>query len=233
MKTLVIIPTYNERENVGQIIPKILGLDVSLEILVVDDNSPDGTWRAVQALQENNNRLHLVVREGKKGLGKAYVQGFRWAVDHRFEFICQMDADFSHRPRDLKNILDLRGGQWDVVIGSRWVTDGGAINWNWIRKSISRWGSFYSRHILGYSIRDWTGGFNLWRRHVLRAIGLDSIDSEGYSFQIEMKYRALKRGFTVKEFPIQFEERRAGQSKMSMKIVLEALHRVWRIRFAK
>ena len=229
MKKLVIIPTYNEKENIAAMIPQLLELDDELEVLVVDDNSPDGTAEVVRSSQKEEPRVHLEVREKKNGLGRAYIHGFKWALARDFELIGQMDADFSHRLQDLKNILQ-NTDKGDVLVGSRWVPGGGTLNWSWFRKLISLGGSFYSRCILNYPLRDWTGGFNMWKRQVLEKIELDKVTSEGYSFQIEMKYRAQKLGFKLAEVPIVFEERRVGQSKMSSKIVFEALYRVWSIR---
>jgi len=231
VKSIVIIPTYNEKENIQHMLPELMKLNKDLHVLVVDDNSPDGTGQIVESLAANEPRLHLLNRPGKGGLGRAYIAGFKWAIENQFDYICQMDADFSHRLEDLGKMLQRRG-EADVMVGSRWVKGGGTINWSWLRRFISKGGSFYSRQILGYKLRDWTGGFNMWKADVLKAIQLDRIASEGYSFQIEMKFRAKKKGFSVEEMPILFEERRAGQSKMSLKIVLEALYRVWSIRFA-
>ncbi|RME17866.1 MAG: polyprenol monophosphomannose synthase [Bdellovibrio sp.] len=230
MKTLVIIPTYNEKENIPPLMKALLESS-SLEVLVVDDNSPDGTAQTVQELQKiYPGRLHLLQREKKEGLGRAYIAGFHWALEKSYERVVQMDADFSHRPEDLFRLLKEDA---DVVVGSRWVKGGGTKNWSWLRILISRCGSFYARVVLGYPLKDWTGGFNLWKASVLRGISLDKVQSEGYSFQIEMKFRALQKGFRVVECPILFEERRVGQSKMSLNIVLEALYRVWFIKFIK
>lgn len=230
MKTLVIIPTYNERENVDSIVPAVLKITSSeTEVLIVDDNSPDGTAEVVRQLQQQNSRVHLLLRQKKEGLGKAYIAGFRWGLEKGFEVLTEMDADFSHRPEDLVKVL-AESRQYDFVIGSRYVPGGQTVNWGLLRKMISRGGSLYSRLILGYPIRDWTGGFNAWNRRVLEKMGLEKIQSNGYSFQIELKYRASKLGFKGTEVPIVFEDRRVGQSKMSMKIVLEAFYRVWLIR---
>ncbi|MCB0356974.1 MAG: polyprenol monophosphomannose synthase [Bdellovibrionales bacterium] len=229
MKTLIVIPTYNEKDNISLMIPQLLDESTDLEILIVDDNSPDGTADVVKEMQASQPRIHLLVREKKNGLGKAYIHGFKWALARDYAYIGQMDADFSHRIVDLKVILQNKE-KGDVLVGSRWIQGGGTFNWSWLRKLISLGGSLYSRWILNYPLRDWTGGFNLWSRKVLETIDLDKVTSEGYSFQIEMKYRAQKLGFKLAEIPIMFEERRAGQSKMSAKIVFEALYRVWSIR---
>lgn len=229
MKVLIIVPTYKERENIGALVPAIRQATPNVEILVVDDNSPDGTQDVVRKMQASDPKLHLLGRAGKEGLGKAYLAGFRWALEKGYEYIVQMDADFSHRPIDLKKIIETLP-QADFVMGSRWVPGGKTVNWGIGRKIISRGGSFYTRQILRYPLRDWTGGFNGWKAETLRKIGLDSVRSEGYSFQIELKYRASRLGMHGIEVPITFEDRRVGQSKMSSKIVFEALYRVWNLR---
>lgn len=225
MKSIVIIPTYNEKENITPLITEVLKLNPNVHILVVDDNSPDGTGKIVQSLAEGNSQVHLLSRTQKEGLGRAYIAGFKWALQNQFEIITEMDADFSHRPVDLTKILEVMRNS-DFVVGSRYVPGGGTQNWSLLRKIISRSGGIYSRMILGYPLNDWTGGFNSWKAETLQAIGLDLIQSNGYSFQIELKYRALKAGKKGVEVPILFEDRRVGQSKMSSKIVLEALGRV-------
>ncbi len=229
MKTLIVVPTYNESENIRTLVPSILSANPSVEILVVDDNSPDGTAQIVREMQKSNSQLHLLVREKKQGLGRAYVAGFNWGLERGFETLVEMDADFSHRPVDLAKLLSEMKG-YDFIVGSRWVSGGATENWGLMRKMISKGGSLYARGILGYPIQDWTGGFNAYRAHTLRAIGLERVQSEGYSFQIELKFRALKQGFKGLEVPILFADRKAGQSKMSSRIVLEALYRVWKIR---
>ena len=232
MKSLVIIPTYNEAENVGPITSEILRLTgEDTHVLIVDDNSPDGTAGIVKKLMASQPRLKLLSRPGKQGLGRAYVAAFKWGLENGYDVLVENDADFSHRPVDLVKILAAVKDS-DFVVGSRWVAGGATVNWGIGRKIISKGGSFYSRTILGYPIRDWTGGFNAWKRHVLQAIDLDTVRSEGYSFQIELKYRSLKKGFKGVEVPITFEDRRVGKSKMSLKIVLEAFVRVWGIRFS-
>lgn len=230
MKTLVIIPTYDEKENIEAITSAIFKEQPEIHILVVDDGSPDGTGAIVKGLMESNKQLHILENKGKGGLGKAYLQGFQWAIENNFDACIQMDADFSHRPIDLNKLVAALP-ETDFAIGSRYVKDGATSNWAWYRKLISIFGSFYSRVILGYPVHDWTGGFNAWNIRVLKAIGLKDVRSEGYSFQIEMKYRGQKHGFKVKEVPIVFDERREGASKMSLKIVIEAFYRVWQIRF--
>lgn len=232
MKSLIIIPTYNELENISSIVPEVFKQEPLVHILVVDDNSPDGTQACVEDMQKTFTfQLHLLKRAGKQGLGKAYLAGFAWALENGYDFIVEMDADFSHRPEDLSKMLQAaQKAEVDFVIGSRYVPGGQTVNWSWLRKLISRGGSLYSRLILGYPIRDWTGGFNGWKAPVLRGLGLHTIQSNGYSFQIELKYKASKLGFKCQEVPIVFADRRVGQSKMSLKIVLEAFYRVWLIR---
>lgn len=229
MKTLIVVPTYNESENIRTLVPSILSVRSDVEILVVDDNSPDGTANIVREMQKTNPNLHLLLREKKQGLGRAYVAGFNWGLERGFETLVEMDADFSHRPVDLAKLLSEMNG-YDFVVGSRWVSGGATENWGLMRKIISKGGSLYARGILGYPLQDWTGGFNAYRAHTLRAIGLDRVQSEGYSFQIELKFRALKGGFKGLEVPILFADRKAGHSKMSSRIVFEALYRVWKIR---
>ncbi len=230
MKTLIVIPTYNEKENIQAIVPAVFDQGLGVEILVVDDNSPDGTASFVKEMQKKYPQLHLLSRPGKQGLGKAYLAGFRWGIDNGFDAITEMDADFSHRPQDLGPLL-AKLKDHDFAIGSRYVAGGGTVNWGLMRKIISRGGGIYSRLILGFPINDWTGGFNAWKKEVLLGIGLDNVKSEGYSFQIELKYKASKKGFKGAESPITFEDRRVGHSKMSMKIVIEAFYRVWLMRF--
>ncbi len=229
MKSIIIIPTYNEKENISEIIPAVFAQAPDVHILVVDDHSPDGTAEVVKSLQSKCPALHLLSRAGKEGLGRAYIAGFQWALERGYDFIVEMDADLSHRPQDLPALLKA-GETHDYVIGSRYTEGGGTENWTWMRKLISRGGSFYSRMILGVPIRDWTGGFNGWRAPVLRALDLPTIRSNGYSFQIELKYKAAKKGYKFIEVPIRFVDRKAGQSKMSGKIVIEAFYRVWQIR---
>ncbi len=234
-KVLVVIPTYNERENVQKIANAIRQQSLSVHILFVDDTSPDKTYEIIQEMSENSSDVFLLKKEKKGGLGRAYVAGFNWGISRGYTVMVEMDADFSHRPEDLSRIItEVRGNPGvDVFIGSRYVPGGATQNWNWYRKFISKGGSFYSRAVLGYPINDWTGGFNAYRSPVLQAIGLENIKSEGYSFQIELKYRSINKGFKYLEIPIIFEERRAGKSKMSSKIFFEAVARVWAIRFSR
>jgi len=231
-KTLVVVPTYNEVDNIKPFVSALFALPLAIEILVVDDSSPDGTGQVVQDLQKQFTGLHLLTRTLKQGLGRAYLAGFAWGLEHGFEVLVEMDADFSHRPEDLVGVLGQIENA-DFVIGSRYVPGGKTVNWGFGRKLISKGGSFYSRMILGFPVRDWTGGFNAWSKKALDAIGLAKVTSNGYSFQIELKYRALAGGCQGVEFPIVFEDRRVGQSKMSLNIVLEAFWRVWKIRWQK
>ncbi len=229
MRKLVIVPTFNEIENITRLIPELMKLPEKFEVLVVDDSSPDGTEAFVRDYATREPRVHLLSRQVKNGLGQAYIAGFRWGIAEGYDVIVEMDADFSHRPVDLQLILKEIETE-NVVVGSRYVPGGATINWGFIRKLISKGGSLYSRMVLGYPVKDWTGGFNAWKVPVLQKIGLDQIRSNGYSFQIELKYKAQKNGFRIKEVPIVFEDRQVGQSKMSFKIVIEAFYKVWMIK---
>ena len=230
MRVLIVIPTYNEVENLPNLVPEILRVTPgAVNLLVVDDNSPDGTGALADRLASEHPRVHVLHREKKMGLGTAYVNGFKWGLGQGYDAIVEMDADFSHNPKYLPDMLKLLYDH-DVVIGSRYVDGGGTLNWGLGRRMLSRGGSFYSRAILAAPIRDFTGGFNGWKRKVLEEVHLDSLRSDGYSFQIELKYRAFCRKFKIKEFPIVFEDRKVGKSKMNKKIVFEALARVWGFR---
>ncbi len=234
MKFLVVIPTFNEIENLRGIVSLVLqqadergsvyGVE-DLNILVVDDNSPDGTGALANELARGDSRVHVLHRTNKEGLGRAYIAGFNWALERDYDVICEMDADFSHDPKYLPDFWRLLK-KHDVVIGSRYVEGGGVKNWGQVRKFISRGGSAYARAILGLKLRDLTGGYNAWRKEVLEAIDLTSVESEGYAFQIELKWLAWRRGFKIVETPIVFEDRTYGKSKMSKKIFLEAVFRV-------
>ncbi len=234
-RVLVAIPTYNERENVPRIVPAVLELDPRIEVLVVDDNSPDGTGDLVREMQsEWGGRLHLLSREGKQGLGRAYIAGFTWGLERGYGRICEMDADFSHRPEDLLRLIAATdpGEPVDVAIGSRYVNGTvNVVNWPMSRLVISIFGSWYARTITRLPVMDATGGFNLFRADVLRSIDFGRIESNGYSFQIELKLRAWRKGFEIREVPIIFVERESGESKMSKKIVREAVWKVWKLRF--
>ena len=232
-KALIIVPTYNEAENVRGIAERLLEALPVADVLFVDDNSPDGTGAIQDEMAAANPRVHVMHRAGKLGLGTAYIEGFRWGLSREYEYIFEMDADGSHDPKYLPQMLALAEDGADVVVGSRNVPGGGTVNWGLGRKLISRGGSFYSRTILGIDVRDVTAGFVCWRRHVLETLDLSGIDSNGYSFQIEMKYRAIQKGFRIVETPIIFVDRRVGQSKMSRAIVAEALLKVWALRFRR
>ena len=227
---LVCIPTFNERDNVEAIARAALEADSQVDVLVIDDNSPDGTGKIADRLAANEPRAHVLHRPKKEGLGRAYLDGFRWALERGYEFILEMDADFSHDPKYLPRFLDQAQAGVDLVLGSRYVAGGGTVNWGRMRKLVSQGGSLYARTVLGLHLRDLTGGFKCFRRRVLESIDLASVHSTGYAFQIELTYRAIKKGFTVQEIPIVFEDRRVGQSKMSWRIVLEALAMVWKLR---
>lgn len=229
-KPLIIVPTYNEADNVRGIADQLLGALPVADVLFVDDNSPDGTGAIIDEMAAGNPRIHVLHRAGKLGLGTAYLEGFAWGLARDYAFIFEMDADGSHDPKYLPQMLSLAEDGADVVVGSRNVPGGGTVNWGIGRTLLSRGGSFYARTILGIDVRDVTAGFVCWRRDVLQALDLTGIDSNGYSFQIEMKYRAIQRGFRIVETPIVFVDRRVGQSKMSRAIVAEALAKVWFLR---
>ena len=232
-RTLVIVPTYNERENLPRLVPRILAQSGSLDVLVVDDASPDGTGEVADSLgRAHPGRVYVIHREGKGGLGPAYLEGFRWALGRPYRRICQMDADLSHPPEKLPDLIRVVSGQTaDFAVGSRYV--GGkatVVNWPVGRLLISRFGTVYARIITGLAVSDATGGFNVFDRRVLEALDLDRIESTGYTFQIELKLRAWRKGFRLAEVPIVFTERDSGTSKMSKRIVLEAVWKVWKLR---
>jgi dolichol-phosphate mannosyltransferase len=232
--SIVIIPTYNERENVEAIIRAVFGLDEPMHVLIVDDGSPDGTAQIVRDLQQRefDGRLHLLERSGKLGLGTAYIAGFRWGLARHYAYFFEMDADFSHNPNDLPRLLaKCRDEQADVAVGSRYCKGGSVVNWPWDRIFLSRGASLYVQAILWMPVSDPTAGFIAYRRRVLEAIALDKIKFIGYAFQIEMKYAAHRLGFKVREVPIQFKDRELGQSKMSLKIIREAILGVLQMRF--
>ncbi len=229
-RALVIIPTYNELENIRNIIPEILGQDDRLEVLVVDDNSPDGTADAVKEMMEQNQRIHLLEREKKMGLGTAYVAGFKYAIAKGYDCVFEMDADFSHDPGTLPRFLESIE-EYDLVLGSRYIQGVNVVNWPMKRLLLSYFANQYTRIVTGLPVRDATGGFKCFRIEVLKAIDLDRVHSNGYSFQIEMSFKAWKKGFRIHEIPIVFMDRRVGISKMSKKIVREAVTMVWRLRF--
>ncbi len=230
MKALVIIPTYNEADNVSAIIDEVLKQDKNLEVLIVDDNSPDGTSEMVEKKQIKNKKIHLLKRAGKMGLGSAYVAGFKYALKQNFDYIFEMDADFSHDPAVIPNMLE-EIKENDLVIGSRYLGGINVVNWPLRRLMLSFFAAHYVRFITGMPINDPTGGFKCFRRKVLETIDLDKILSDGYSFQIEMNFRTWRKKFKIKEIPIVFTDRRSGQSKMSKKIVREAVLVVWKLQF--
>jgi dolichol-phosphate mannosyltransferase len=229
-KTLVVTPTYNEAENVERIINAVLSQDASIEILIVDDNSPDGTAQIVEKIQANNNRVHLLKRAGKMGLGTAYVEGFKYAINNNYDFVMEIDADFSHDPNEIPNFLK-KIQEFDVVLGSRYINGVRILNWPIRRLILSYGASMYTRIITGMPIKDATGGYKCFRIAVLKSINLDNIHSNGYAFQIEMNFKAWKKGFKNFELPITFVDRTHGTSKMSKKIVYEAVLLVWKLKF--
>jgi dolichol-phosphate mannosyltransferase len=228
-RSLVVIPTYNEADNIPTLLPAILKLGEHFNVLVVDDNSPDGNAKLVKEMQKTEPRIHLVERAGKMGLGTAYVAGFKYALANGFDFVFEMDADFSHDPQDLPRLLD-DAQTYDLSIGSRYISGINVVNWPLRRLILSYGANVYTRIITGMPVRDATGGFKCFRRKVLENIDLDAIHSNGYAFQIEMNFRSWKKGFRVHEIPIVFTDRRVGVSKMSKHIVYEAVWMVWRIK---
>ena len=231
MKIIVVIPTYNEAENIRKLVSILFDLKISgLEILIVDDNSPDGTGHIIEQMKARDARIHIIQRSAKLGLGTAYVCGFKYALEQKFDFIIQMDADFSHDPREIVNFLEeIR--EKDLVIGSRYVVGVNVINWPLSRLILSYGANWYTRVITRMPIMDSTGGFKCFRRKVLETLNLDDIKSDGYAFQIEMNYKAWKKGFRIKEMPIVFVDRVAGESKMSKQIIGEAVFMVWHLAF--
>ncbi len=233
--SLVIIPTYNEKENVAQIIEAVLGLPHDFHVLIVDDNSPDGTGDIVHEIQEKKgDKVHLLSRAGKEGLGKAYIAGFKWAIQRDYAYIYEMDADFSHDPNSLLDLYRAcKEGGADMSVGSRYIKGGGVVNWDWYRLALSYGGSIYVRMITGMNVKDPTAGFVCYSKEVLETIDLDNIKFVGYAFQIEMKYNAYKLGFKLSEVPITFKDREEGVSKMSTSIVGEAIKGVIAMRMSK
>jgi len=232
-QALIVVPTYNERDNVRDIAARLLAALPGSELLFVDDNSPDGTGALLDELAAAEARLHVMHRAGKLGLGTAYIEGFGWGLARGFRYLFEMDADGSHDPKYLPQMLALAEDGADVVVGSRYVPGGGTENWSLVRRLISRGGGLYARTVLGVDLRDLTAGFICWRSAALEKIDLATITSNGYGFQIEMKYRALKNHLRVVETPIKFIDRRVGQSKMSRAIFVEALWKVWGLRFGR
>lgn len=232
MKSLIITPTYNEKENIPELIPEILKLKQGFHILIVDDNSTDGTRGIADQLAQKYPEVFVLHRESKRGLGRAYIDGFKWALDKDYGLIFEMDADFSHQPQALPEFLEAIKN-CDLVIGSRYLNGIRIVNWPLSRLVISLVANKYIRMVTGLKLRDCTTGFKCFRRKVLESIDLDKINSDGYSFQFEMNYIAQKKGFKIGEIPITFIERQAGTSKMTKKIVWEAIWRVWKLRFSK
>ena len=232
MKTLIISPTYNEKKNIQQLVDLVLGENPEFHLLIVDDNSPDGTGDRVKSLQNTYENLFLETRSKKSGLGTAYIFGFKWALKNNYENIIQIDADLSHNPKDLPRMVkNLKNN--DLVIGSRYINGISVVNWPLRRLILSYGANAYSRIITGMPIMDGTGGFKAWKAKVLSDIDLDSVKSQGYSFQIEMNFRAWVKSYIIKEIPIIFSDRTIGQSKMSKTIVYEAIFMVWRLRIWK
>ena len=229
-KILIITPTYNERENLQRLTTEVHRIVPEAHMLIVDDNSPDGTGDLAEGLAASDSRISVLHREGKLGLGTAYVTGFKYALEHGYDLVFEMDADFSHRPEHLPEFLEAIKNA-DVVLGCRYMEGGGTEDWGLMRRMLSRGGNLYAKTLLSLPFRDLTGGFKCFRREVLEKIDLDRLESEGYAFQIELTYRAHRAGFRIAETPIIFPDRTLGHSKMSRKIIAEALVRVWGIRF--
>lgn len=230
MKSLIIIPTYNERDNIQKMLTALIDLNVEdLNVLVVDDNSPDGTAEIVEAMCRLHPQIHILKRQGKMGLGSAYVAGFKYALEHDYERILEMDADFSHDPKDVPRLLE-GAVKKNIAVGSRYCNGVNVVNWPLNRLLLSMGASVYTRIVTGLPVHDCTAGFVCYQRKVLQALDLDNIKSDGYSFQIEMKFKAWKKGFSLGEVPIVFVDRRYGESKMSKKIVHEAIWMVWKLK---
>ncbi|MBM4402770.1 MAG: polyprenol monophosphomannose synthase [Candidatus Cloacimonetes bacterium] len=232
MKTLIIIPTYNEKDNIERLLNILLGLSPEIEVLVVDDGSPDLTGDIVHRLQDNEPRIHLIRRPGKMGLGSAYVTGFKYALAQDFQYIMEMDADFSHNPLDVPRLIEA-AQKYDLVIGSRYCNGVNIVNWPIRRLLLSYFASKYVRVITKMPVKDPTGGFKCFNRKVLETIELEKILSDGYAFQVEINFRAWVKGFSIKEIPIIFTERINGVSKMSRRIAWEAAWMVWRLQIMK
>ncbi len=228
-KILIVIPTYNERDNIEKLLGRLLNMIPKFHMLVVDDNSPDGTGRIAAEISKRFDRVHVLHRKQKEGIGPAYVAGFQWGLSNEFDIFIEMDADLSHRPRYLPKMIEQLKDH-DLVIGSRWMPGGKISNWSISRVFLSRFANMYASWVLGVPVYDLTGGFNCYTREVLKNIGLDNIHSDGYSFQIEIKYRALQKGFRHIEIPITFTDRKAGASKISKHIVFEATWMVWKLK---
>lgn len=228
-RALIIFPTYNEKENIEKIVTAVLPLDPRINVLIVDDSSPDGTGEIADRLVAADSRINVLHRENKEGLGRAYIAGFKWGIERKFDYIFEMDADFSHAPEFLKDFF-VAIKDVDLVLGSRYISGVNVINWPMSRLLLSYFANVYTRIITGLPVRDATGGFKCFRREVLEAIDLDVIKSNGYTFQIEVSMRVWKKGFKIKEIPIVFTDRQEGASKMSKKIIREAIWMVWYLR---
>jgi len=231
-KALIIIPTYNESENVSRLIEEIFSFQKEVHILFVDDNSPDGTASIIKKIQKENNQVHLLERPGKLGLGTAYLTGFKYALGKGYDYIFEMDADFSHDPKEIPNFLKAIA-EYDLVLGSRYKRGVNVVNWSMRRLMLSFFANMYTRIVTGLPIRDATGGFKCFRREVLEAIDFNKIKSSGYSFQIEVSFKAWRKGFLIQEIPIIFIDRQAGVSKISKNIMWEALFLVWKLRLLR
>ena len=230
-RALVIIPTYNERENLPRLVPLVLAQDERIDVLIIDDGSPDGTGQVADELAAESGRVHVMHRSGKLGLGTAYLAGFRWGLDRGYAWLLEMDADFSHDPAHLPQFLQALE-HYDLVLGSRYLEGRvTVVNWPIARLLLSYFANTYARVVTGVPLWDATGGFKAFRREVLEAIDLERVESEGYSFQIEMSLRSWKKGFRIGEIPIVFVDRTTGESKMSGNIIREAVWRVWKLRF--
>ncbi len=231
-RTLIVLPTYNERENLPTIVPKILAQDPGIEVLVVDDNSPDGTGKLADEMAKADKRVRVIHRPGKQGLGTAYIAGFKWALQRGYEFVFEMDADFSHNPDHIPEFLKA-ANEYDLVLGSRYLYGVTVVNWPMSRLLLSYYANKYARLATGMPFSDTTGGFKCYRRKVLESIDLDAIRSEGYSFQIETTFRAWRKGFKIGEITIVFTDRLEGTSKMSGRIIREAVWVVWKLRLQR
>ncbi len=229
MKSLVIIPTYNEKENIERLIKEIEKLNKDFHVLIIDDNSPDGTGRVADGLAVEYSEVSVIHRPTKLGLGTAYITGFKYALENNYDLVFTMDADFSHQPKYLIDLLE-EAKRYDLVIGSRYIEGGGIKNWPVHRLILSRGANIYVRMVTGLPVLDCTGGFNCYRREVLKKIDLDRIISDGYAFQIEMKFELWKKGFSIKEVPITFVDRTRGKSKISKRIIFQAFLLVWKLR---
>ena len=230
-RVLVIIPTFDELENLTKLLPRVLEKNINIHVLIVDDNSPDGTAKWVREQTESDERIKLIERERKMGLGTAYITGFKYALQNGYDYIFEMDADFSHDPKEIKNFLrEMKN--YDLVLGSRYKIGVNVINWPLRRLMLSLFANAYTRFVTGMPIHDATSGFKCFRKEVLHAIDLDEVKSNGYAFQIEMTFKAWKKGFKIKEISIVFTDRVKGKSKMSKKIVREAIFMVWKLRWA-